>query len=209
MQDNLPIVQDAAIDFLGQVVPGDEISVYGFHHGLLPLLRRGSSPEVAKNKVSLLSAGGGTALYDALLRVLDDLSPPRGAAERSGGPDRRAILLFSDGKDGQSLATQEAVVQKARESDVLIYAIATGSQRTDLLARDELALLATETGGELHVAEKLKELPGIFSDIANDLASQYRLAFTPPLGAKGQRRIEVRLKNPDLRVRSRQSYYVP
>lgn len=212
MRDNLPVVQDAAVEFLGQIVPGDEISVYGFHHGLLPLLRRGSSPDQAKIKVQQLSAGGGTALYDALLRVLDDLTPAAGSAARSarsGSPDRRAILLFSDGKDGQSLATQAAVIEKARASDVLIYAIATGSQRTDLMARDDLKLLATDTGGELHVAEKLKELPDIFARIARDLASQYRLAFTPPLGAKGQRQIEVRLTQPDLRVRSRQSYYVP
>jgi Ca-activated chloride channel family protein len=206
MRDNLSIVQDAAVQFLDHLEPGDQISVYGFNHGLLTKLQRGALPALAKEKIRELQADGGTALYDAVIRVLTDMAPKKGAGEQLG---RQAILVFSDGIDERSLAPLARAVDKARQSDVVLYAIATGSQRDDLLARDDLKQLASETGGELYVAEKLKELPGIFAQVAKDLASQYRLSFTPPSGVKGLRRIEVRVRNDDYRVRCRQSYSAP
>ena len=206
MRDNLSVVQDAAAQFLDHTEAGDQISVYGFNHGLLTKLQRGASREVAKPKIKDLQADGGTALYDAVIRVLTDMAPKKGASGQLG---RQAILVFSDGIDERSLAPLSRAVEKARQSDVVLYAIAAGGQAKDLLARDDLKQLATETGGELYVAEKLKELPGIFARVAKDLASQYRLSFTPPLGAKGPRRVEVRTRSDDYRVRCRQSYVAP
>lgn len=208
MKDNLSIVQDAAARFLDFTEPGDEISVYGFNHGLITALQRGTNRTVAKAKIEALQADGGTALYDAVIRVLADIAP-RKVSGAVTHPDRQAILLFSDGMDERSLAPLSRAVEKARQSDVVLYAIAAGDQLDGLLARGDLKELATETGGEFYMAEKLKELPGIFARVAKDLASQYRVSFTPPPGAKGERRIEVRVRNEDYRVRCRQAYVIP
>lgn len=208
MKDNLAIVQDAATRFLDYTEPGDEISIYGFNHGLISALQRGTDRQVAKAKIEELQADGGTALYDGVIRVLADIAP-RKVSGASTHPDRQAILLFSDGIDERSLAPLSRAVEKARQSDVVLYAIAAGDQVDGLLARGDLKDLATETGGDFYMAEKLKELPGIFARVAMDLASQYRVSFTPPPGAKGERKIEVRVRNDDYRVRCRQAYVVP
>jgi VWFA-related protein len=208
MKDNLAIVQDAATRFLDYTEPGDEISIYGFNHGLISALERGTDRQLAKAKIEQLQADGGTALYDAVIRVLADIAP-RKVSGAVTHPDRQAILLFSDGVDERSLAPLSRAVEKARQSDVVLYAIAAGDQLDTLMARADLKDLATETGGDFYMAEKLKELPGIFARVARDLASQYRVSFTPPPGAKGERKIEVRVKNDDYRVRCRQAYVVP
>ncbi|KAB2964334.1 MAG: VWA domain-containing protein [Thermoanaerobaculia bacterium] len=205
MLHGLPIVQEAAGEFLDRIAPEDIVSVHGFNHGLHTLLDRSPDRGAAKRSVRSLAADGGTALYDAVLRVLAELAP---RTEAEAGR-RRAILLFSDGRDERSLSPLMRAVEKARESDVMIYAISAGHDLESLLARQDLKQLATETGGEFFVAEQLRDLPEIFERVIRDLASQYRLVFTPPPGARGTRPVEVRLKPRHLRVRCRTSYFAP
>lgn len=205
MLHGLPIVQEAAGEFLDRIAPEDIVSVHGFNHGLHTLLDRSPDRAAARASVRSLAADGGTALYDAVLRVLAELAP---RTEAEAGR-RRAILLFSDGRDERSLSPLMRAVEKARESDVMIYAISAGHDLESLLARRDLEQLATETGGEFFVAEQLRDLPGIFERVLRDLSSQYRLVFTPPAGARGTRPVEVRVKPRHLRVRCRTTYFAP
>lgn len=205
MTNSLPLVQEGTGEFLDRLQSEDIVSVYGFNHGVQNLLERSSDRAAAGDAIRSLSAGGGTALYDSVVRVLGDLEP-RGEAEAWR---RRAILLFSDGRDERSLVSLARAVERARESDVMIYALSAGHALDTLMARQDLRQLAVETGGEFFVAEKLTELPAIFDRVLHDLASQYRLVFTPPVGAHGTRQVEVRVRRPGLRVRCRTSYFAP
>lgn len=198
MVDNLTLVQEGAVRFLSALGAADEVSVYGFNQTVQPKLRASKDLEEAKAAVRSLQWGGGTALYDALVRVIADLEAAKG---------RKALVVFSDGQDERSLAPLATVVERARQADVLIYAIGAGESDRDLAARGDLRTLAEESGGEVHYVEKFKEIPGMFARIAEDLRAQYSLGFLPEPGKSGVRPIEVRVKDRSLQVRCRKSYY--
>ncbi len=74
--------------------------------------------------------------------------------------------------------------------------------------REDLRLLAEETGGELYIIQKFKQLPQAFDSILDDLRAQYRLAYDPPAGPSGERALRVEIPaHPRYRVRCRKSYY--
>jgi Ca-activated chloride channel family protein len=68
--------------------------------------------------------------------------------------------------------------------------------------------LADRSGGVLHKADTLADLPSALAKIAAELRHQYLLGFYPadPDRADAERRISVAVSRPGLVVRSRQSY---
>ena len=71
--------------------------------------------------VARITAGGGTAMYDALAEAV-----PHGADRRE--PQEGAIVLISDGNDTDSDSTLGQVKQLIRESEVMVYAIGIDGQ---------------------------------------------------------------------------------
>jgi Ca-activated chloride channel family protein len=116
-------------------------------------------------------------------------------------------VLFSDGNDRYSSATEADVIARARRSNALIYPITIGKQRPAFLA--ELAVL---TGGRSFLLKDATELEKTLSTIARELRYQYLLGYAPmdPIreGAHEWRSIRVSLtgNHPGLRVRARDGY---
>ena len=76
------------------------------------------------------------------------------------------------------------------------------------LADQYLHQLSEKTGARLYKANDRAQLATAFSKIAEQLRSQYSLGYYPKVAAKtGERRlIKVRVDQPDLAVRARESY---
>src|SRR5688572_7260718 len=76
------------------------------------------------------------------------------------------------------------------------------------LADRYLHQLSEKTGALLYKANDRAQLAAAFSKIAGELRSQYSLGYYPKIAAKsGERRlIKVRVNQPDLAVRARESY---
>ncbi len=76
------------------------------------------------------------------------------------------------------------------------------------LADQYLNQLSEKTGARLYKANDRAQLAAAFSKIAGELRSQYSLGYYPKITAKsGERRlIKVRVNQPDLAVRARESY---
>lgn len=85
----------------------------------------------------------------------------------------------------------------------------TGDQRYELANR-YLEDLATRTGARRYQAETMQNVAQAFSNIAEELRRQYSLGYYPKSpGQAGQRRqIRVRVNQPNLAVRTRDSYVV-
>jgi Ca-activated chloride channel family protein len=68
--------------------------------------------------------------------------------------------------------------------------------------------LATKTGGRLYEANERTQLSEAFSKIAEELRHQYSLGYYPQttLQSGERREIRVRVDQPDLAVRARDSY---
>jgi Ca-activated chloride channel family protein len=136
---------------------------------------------------------------DAILTSLDRLE-----AE----PGRQALVLFSDGNDRYSHASEAEVIARARRSNALIYPITIGKQRPAFLA--ELAVL---TGGRSRSCSRTPtELEKTLSTIARELRYQYLLGYAPSEPIKeGTPRMETHSGDaygepPGLRVRARDGY---
>lgn len=79
----------------------------------------------------------------------------------------------------------------------------------DYRAADKyLHLLADKTGGRLYEASNRAQLANAFSKIAEELSCQYSLAYYPQAALQGgeRRQIRVRVDQPNVAVRARESY---
>jgi VWFA-related protein len=118
--------------------------------------------------LDLSTYGGGTSLYDAALEAIEEVSKaPQG--------NRRSIIVFSDGADGNSDSTAEAVHRSALRSGVTIYTIAYGMAEEDVLKN-----LASYTGGRMYRIYSSREFPYVFADIYRRMNNYYRITYRAP-----------------------------
>ena len=194
----LELAKQASRTFLNQLKAGDRAMVVAISSTadvIAPLsMDRGAQARA----IAALDPWSTTALRDAIIASLDRLE-----AE----PGRQALVLFSDGDDRYSRATEAEVIARARRGNALVYPITIGKQRPPLLA--ELAVL---TGGRSFLLKDATDLEKTLSTIARELRYQYLLGYAPsePIheGVHEWRPIRVTLtgNHPGLRVRARDGY---
>ncbi len=199
MKQKLAAVQEAAIEFVDSLAPGDELAVYSFDHTVDMVADWSVPRSKSRSAIRGLSTGGSTALYDAVSRLATDLSSKRG---------RKVILVFSDGRDEGSMASLDHAIRTVRSSNTILYTLASGKTKEDLEARKDLQRLARETGGQSHGIQKLKGLSRVFTDVLNDLRAQYSLSFHPRASEPGVYQVKVRAVDADLSVRCRSTYAI-
>jgi VWFA-related protein len=73
----------------------------------------------------------------------------------------------------------------------------------------QLQLLADASGGAFYHADRIDNLKGVFDKIAAELRTVYSIAYTPKNSTLdgSLRRIKVRVKNPDIVIRTRPGYF--
>jgi VWFA-related protein len=154
--------------------------------------------------VSALAPGGQTALYDAL----------RAAAQHdmmtadNAQPVRKVILLLSDGEDNDSINSLDDAIAAAQRNDVGIYAITVHAPYVHRQGDGVLAALADATGGRAFVLPNLKRLDAVFSEIQNELRSEYLVSFHPAEREQcGFHSLAIRTHDPSLHVRARRGYF--
>jgi Ca-activated chloride channel family protein len=150
-----------------------------------------------------LDFGNETHLYDAVYASLDQLEKIEG---------RKVILLFTDGADFGSRQGPGRALERARDAEVMIYGIGLETEffngQSYVRSKPDSILnrFANETGGGFFDLKKNSDLNASFTRIAQELRSQYLLGFSPATLDGKVHRLEVRLKRPGLKARSRRSY---
>lgn len=210
IRDRFKFEQEAAIEFLNQIVrpKTDFAFVLGFDTTAEVTQDFTNDNERLSRGVRMLRPGGGTALYDAVYYACRDKLKK---ANASGGV-RRAIILVSDGEDNQSRVTREEAVDMAQRAEVIIYSISTNTSGMILHGDKVLQYMAESTGGRVFFPFKIEDVANAFSEIQEELRSQYALAYKPPdFRADGHfRPIEVvALNNKKFHIRTRKGYYAP
>lgn len=153
---------------------------------------------------------GYTGIWDAMWMTMEDLLPktPEGT--------RRAIVLLSDGDDTSSTIKKQDVIDFAVRSDVVIYSIGIRDASFDQGKLDSGALrkVSDRTGGRAFFPTRPSELQASFSQIDQELRSQYLIAYSPTNKNRdgSYRRIRIEVINADLRKNKpqllyRQGYY--
>ncbi len=210
IRDRFRFEQEAAIEFLNQTIrPKSDLGfVIGFDTTAEVTADFTDNTEKLSHGVRMLRPGGGTAMYDAVYYACRDklMKAPQ------SGPVRRAIILVSDGDDNQSRVTREEAIEMAQRAEVIIYAISTNASGYKERGDKVLERMADATGGRAFFPFKAEDVANAFTEIQDELRSQYALAYKPvDLGHAGRfHTIQIdALNHKNLRVRARQGYYEP
>ena len=210
VRDRFRFEQESAIEFLNQIIrPNyDKAFVIGFD--TTPEITQDftDNSEMLSRGVRALRAGGGTAMYDALYFACRDKlrSAPR------TGPVRRAIILLSDGEDNQSRVTREEAIEMAQRAEVIVYTISTNITGVKKQGDKVLERIADATGGRAFFPFQLRDVSNAFSEIQDELRSQYALAYIPEDFRPDGRFRSIQIVAHDQKqfhVRARRGYYAP
>lgn len=207
MRGKLTAVIAAARTFALSGRPEDRLFVVNFNEkaalGLPPGIGLTNSPEELEAAIRRTPASGQTALYDAAVVALEQLP--------AGGPEKKVLIMISDGGDNVSTRTLADVLEMAGRSSALIYTIGLFSPDDPDRNPGVLRRLARETGGEAFIPGKFTEVVSICEGIASEIRNQYSLGYVSH-SLKGPgiyRKIRVTASAPGrgkLQVRAREGY---
>ena len=209
VRSSLSAIQTAAYLFLRNMATADQGRVATFSEGV-----RFGPPYASDiwDQIPMIRAMrpfGRTALYDAILTSLQELSRVE---------ERKALILVSDGEDSGpdakgSVSTREHALEGARLSEGAIYTVGyTGwsPEGGGRLNRDFLDAVAEQSGGRSYYPDEIEDLSRHFRQIQHELHRQYQIAYLPSKDRKegGWRSIDVKIKGrDDLLARTRKGYY--
>ena len=210
VRDRFRFEQESAIEFLNQTVRPryDKAFVVGFDATPEVTQDFTDNTEQLSKGVRALRPGGGTAMYDALYYACRD----KLGKEKQNSAVRRAVILLSDGDDNQSHVSREEAIEMAQRADVIVYAISTNVTGSRNAGDKILQRIADATGGRAFFPFQITEVANAFSEIQDELRSQYALSYKPAeFRADGRyRAIEVLAQNhKGLKVRTKRGYFAP
>jgi len=214
--ERIETARKAALEFVKRIGLGDRVSLISFNDSVRELLPLTGDRKLLEAAISDLSVGGGTALYDALVRAATALQNLEG---------HKALILLSDGRDQAfrenapgSLHVFEEAMEAVERAEVTLYSIGLGARlesETDLTQhwtlKAILGSLADKTGGRFYNPERPGQLSGIYQQISDDLSKRYTLAYSPKNQSRDGRWRTVRVETtrPGLKVVTRPGYYAP
>ena len=214
MDDKLKTAQRAALGFVAALRPQDQAQVIDFDSRVSVIAPFSASRADLEKAINSTIAGGSTSLYNAIYIALRELKKVQ--SRNLDDLRRQAIIVLSDGEDTSSLVAYDEVLELAKRSETVIYAIGirskdgyTGKVYSD--ADYVLRQLTTQTGGRVFFPAGATELPSIYALISEELSSQYLLGYTSknPKRDGRWRKIQVRVSRPGGTARTKQGYYAP
>jgi Ca-activated chloride channel family protein len=215
IEKDLERYRNSALDLAYRLKPEDTLALYTFDESGVQKVRDYSSTVSGlKPLLKQLKGEGNTPLYDAILLASKEL---RVRPER-----RRALILISDGADSASQATLREVERETFLSGVSVYAIdlvnteksarrsaerQAAAQTLKQITQESGGRYITTEGGFFLMPSRMK-LKRIFTDLIDELHSQYTIAYEPGnLRRQGRwRTIRVNLEQADLTARTRLGY---
>ncbi|HXI22686.1 MAG TPA: VWA domain-containing protein [Pyrinomonadaceae bacterium] len=178
-EEKLPLIQHAAIAFLEQLAPKDQVKVISFDGELHDWNDFTSDKAALRNAISQTKTGNDTHVYDAVQLALNSLRSIQG---------RKAIVIFTDGVDWHSdTSSFNSTIKDLDESGVIVYPIRFDTRaETERLARQQDAAangVGLPTGnGSIIRTPPLGTTPTTFpSDDPFPVPDQKRTTSTLPL----------------------------
>jgi len=191
-------LRDGGRAVVGQLKPEDRAALLTFVDAVT--LRQPLTGDAARVVAALdrmersTLASGGTALADTCftaMTMLDD------------DPGRALLIVFTDGVDTSSWLPPERVLQAARRSNVVVYAVSTGRLPGGSFLRE----LSEATGGSAIDGQSTATVSAAFVRILDEFRQRYLVSFSPAnVPAGGWHPLTVRVKARNVDVRARPGY---
>jgi len=205
----------AGESLLDRLRPDDRVALLSFATRVRLLAPLTPSRQQIHGAFATLAAQGATSLRDAAFAAL---------ALRETDPGRTLVLIFSDGTDTASWLRAPAVIDAAKRTDSVVYAVALAEYRPVLNisggriiqhstttvqeAGKFLEHLTEETGGRVMFANSNKDLHATFAETLAEFRDRYVLSYTPTgVSTTGWHRLEVKLKGKSGKVTARRGYF--
>jgi Ca-activated chloride channel homolog len=206
---------------LERLRPDDRVALLSFATRVRFLAPLTPSRQQIHGAFTTLEATGATSLRDAAFAAL---------ALRESDPGRTLVLIFSDGADTASWLRASAVIEAAKRTDAVVYAVAITEQRyvftmtprpgggraaitqSGVIPVEEagkfLDHLTEETGGRVLFANSNKDLRATLTQTLSEFRDRYVLSYTPTgVSPTGWHRLDVKLKAKSGRVTARRGYF--
>jgi len=185
--------------------PKDALALYSFNYEVRKLSHFTRNQSTLEHSLRGLKGEAGTSLYDAIYLAARELE------DREG---RKVLIIVTDGGDTTSSKTLKQALAAVQYADAVIYPVVvipiTNDAGRNIGGENALTFMADGTGGRTFLPSLGAELDRAFSDIIDELRTQYLLGFYPhnvPLTKDPFHKLEVRVKRPELRVSARNGYY--
>jgi VWFA-related protein len=192
--ERLDHLRQAGAALLAALKGEDQAALVTFSH--LVALGAGLTKHVAPVRRAIDEAvgAGDTALVDGTYAAIT-------LGESDAG--RALVIVFSDGVDTSSWLPAEAVLDAAKRSDAVVYAVSTRARLKPEFLREVTSL----TGGRLFEVERTATLGAIFVGVLEEFRRRYLISFTPRgVEKNGWHRLEVRVAGRRAQVKARPGY---
>jgi Ca-activated chloride channel family protein len=209
---NMKEVQEAALHMIHEGTTQDEMFVMTFSKEVETVSEITTDRVKLQNSMFGVKPKGSTALWDAAGSALDYI--------KKGKHRKKALVVITDGADNRSVLRFTRLLDRVRESDVLIYTVgmntATGVFAKGRNDRSQLEQLAEVTGGYAHFPTDLEKCSEAMAEIAREVSEHYTVGYYPTNASQDGkwRKISVVVKDsspahPKYLARTRNGYYAP
>jgi Ca-activated chloride channel family protein len=231
-------IQNAAISFVNQLHPDDEVAVLSFADDVK--LQQDFTIDRDKNEYGIKKTRTGecTVIYEAVWLALEEVLKPV--------QERKALVIFSDGNDTCShTANMGETLELAKETGATIFCVYYNTEQDQYKrsaksvlggslppivmspyppvtagsgtgypsygysgGKSYLESLAENSGGLLFDGQS--DLESAFSEVARELASQYSIGYySSDERRDGKfRKVQVKLTKPGLTARTKKGYTI-
>jgi Ca-activated chloride channel family protein len=193
--ERLEHLRDGARTVLNSLTREDQAALVTFSEAVV----RGSdlTTNFEQVRAALKQAGGrgNTALIDAVYT---------GMIVGESDVGRALLIVFSDGLDTASFLSPDVMLETAKRSDVVAYAVMAGGSPKVSFLRD----LSETTGGTFYDVGSTQNLGATFVKILDEFRQRYLVSYSPRrVPDEGWHRLEVRVKGRGLDVKARPGYF--
>ena len=214
MQTMMKDVYQSALNVIDQGTTEDEMFIMTFNNKTELVAERTSDRRKLANSIFGLQAEGNTALYDAVDSALDYV--------KEGKNRKKVLVVITDGGDNRSRINYSHLIDRVKESDVLIYTVGMyGAMISNPTAarmisgpKTELERLAEITGAYGHFPADSEKCREAMEKIAREVSEHYTIGYYPsnPAHDGGWRKTRVVVAgqpNTKYITRVRTGYYAP
>lgn len=198
MREKLKEVHQAAAAFVDTLREEDRALVIDFDEKVFLIQDLTSEHEPLKEAITSTEAIGGTAIYDALHAAYRKIGSIEG---------RKVIILLTDGEDYNSQFGYARILEEAKRNSTMIFSIALGGDGA--VDKGVPKRFAEVTGGRFFYAKKASDLADVYERIAEELRTQYYLAYSTSNDEWDGRWMKIKVENErkDIKVRARRGYF--
>jgi Ca-activated chloride channel family protein len=192
--DRLDHLRTASAGLLAALANDDQAGLVTFTHRVV--LGSGLTKDLGaiRRAMEPVAKPGDTAIVDATYA---------GIMLGESDVGRGLLIVFSDGVDTSSWLTPDMVLDTARRSDIVVYAVSAQSRIKPEFLRD----LTSATGGRLYEVEKTSNLESVFLSVLEEFRHRYLVSYTPTgVERPGWHRLDVSIKGRKATVKARPGY---